>query len=70
MSVDGTSPSAIRSCDGRKRSIDTYGEQRESDNLKSEYVAETKRALRQADTQSVALFPINTGGTLAPAVAN
>ena len=56
-SVNSTSPSAIRPCDGGKRSFDSRGEQNESDNFTSACVAESRQALRPASFQSFARFP-------------
>ena len=69
MSVSSTSPSAIRPCDGRKRSFDTRDEQNESGNLESAGEAETKQALRSASFQTFTQFPSKADSELASAVA-
>ena len=70
MSFNSTSPSAIRPCDGGKKSLDTEDEQNESGNLKLAYVAETKQALRPASFQLFTQFPSKVGSELASAVAD
>ena len=57
MSVSGTSPSALRPYEGRRKSIDTHVQVCKSENLESACVAETERALRPASNQPAALFP-------------
>ena len=66
----GSSPSAIRPCDGRKGSMDTHGEQYESENLESACVAETRQALQPACFQLFALGLNSADGGLASAVVD
>ena len=70
MSVNGTSLSTIKLCDGRKGNIDTHDEQYESENLESARVAETRQALQPASFQSFALCPSSVHGKLVSTVVD
>lgn len=68
MSVNGTGPSALRPYGGRKENTDTHAQRFESKILELGCVADTKRALRPASNQSVALLPKYADGELASSV--
>ena len=70
MSVNGTGTSALRPYGGRKENTDTHAQWFESKILESGCVADTKRALRPASNQSVALLPKYADGELAASVAD
>ena len=70
MSVNGTGPSALRPYGGRKENTDTHAQRFESKILELGCVADTKRALRPASNQSVALLPKYADGELAASVAD
>ena len=70
MSVNGTSPSAIRPCDGREGSTDAHNQRCEAKKLEPVCVIESRRALRPASSQLVTLLPSKVEVELASAVAD